>query len=119
MQRSIVLAIAIAMTATFTGTVETSVAQERPSQEPPAGTEALLLYGTTEFGGSSTACENGCGTLFELKTTGGAEELRFSFSGTRGSLPEAAPLLYEGVLYGTTSSSTNTSEDGVAFSITP
>jgi uncharacterized repeat protein (TIGR03803 family) len=76
------------------------------------------LYGTTTSGGTSTACQNGCGTLFELKSTGGAEELRFSFSGTRGANPQAAPLLSGGILYGTTSTSTNTSEGGVAFSIT-
>lgn len=67
------------------------------------------LYGTTDRGGSSTACgkgsagyPGGCGTIFSI-TTSGAEKVLHSFAGgTEGELPRS-PLLYDnGTLYGTT-----------------
>ena len=74
------------------------------------------LYGTTFEGGNSTACSNGCGTIFALSTSGGKELWRHSFNLKNGANPLASLVLYGGVLYGTASSS---SKDGTAYSIVP
>jgi uncharacterized repeat protein (TIGR03803 family) len=60
------------------------------------------LYGTTTYGGNA-ACYSGCGTVFELDSTG-KETLLYSFAGgTDGSQPYAG-LVRDGAgnLYGTT-----------------
>jgi uncharacterized repeat protein (TIGR03803 family) len=75
------------------------------------------LYGTTQAGGGSTACTGGCGTFFELKSTGGTEEVRYGFSYTNGAFPVSTLLLSRGVLYGTAPSSSK--GEGVAYSIVP
>jgi uncharacterized repeat protein (TIGR03803 family) len=77
------------------------------------------LYGTTSEGGSCTVYINGCGILFELKTTGGKEEMRFSFSGTNGENPQAGLLLSGGVLYGTAELSSQSGVEGLVFSFAP
>lgn len=62
------------------------------------------LYGTTSEGGSGTACQYGCGTVFSYKP-GGSEKLLHSFTGSPsdGSRPELAALIdVSGTLYGTT-----------------
>ena len=61
------------------------------------------LYGTTYAGGGSSACTNGCGTVYSV-TTAGVETVLHRFAGgSDGAAPEA-PLLYlHGMLYGTTS----------------
>jgi uncharacterized repeat protein (TIGR03803 family) len=47
------------------------------------------LYGTTQLGGASTACLQGCGVVFELSPTaaGWTETVLHSFSGPDGSDP--------------------------------
>jgi hypothetical protein len=57
--------------------------------------------------------------LFELKTTGGKEEMRFSFSGTNGENPQAGLLLSGGVLYGTAELSSQSGVEGLVFSFAP
>lgn len=64
------------------------------------------LYGTTANGGS-TACQNGCGVVFELSPNGDGtwnETVIHAFSGTDGGQP-LGPVSFDaqGNLYGTTS----------------
>lgn len=63
------------------------------------------LYGTTEFGGSYSACTGGCGTVFELSpATGGGwtETVLRSFNAADGANPGAAVIFDKaGNLFGT------------------
>jgi len=64
------------------------------------------LYGTTESGGAYGGidpCNSlGCGTIYEITTTGTQTRL-YSFSGTDGQVPEAALIQdTDGNFYGTT-----------------
>lgn len=66
------------------------------------------LYGTTDFGGSSSACDSGCGAVFEVSPDGAGgwkEKVLLSFNNDNGSSP-STPLTLdaEGNLYGTTGS---------------
>lgn len=63
-----------------------------------------VLYGTTlNGGGSSPGCTNGCGTLFNVTTTG-TEKVLYSFIDDRDGLhPDASLLNVNGTLYGTAS----------------
>ena len=74
-----------------------------------------VLYGTTNFGGSGTACQisgtaGGCGVVFQLtppSTPGGSwtESVIYSFTGQNGdgALPSGGVLVGKnGALYGTT-----------------
>lgn len=78
-----------------------------------------VLYGSTYYGGASTACGPfGCGTIYELTppaTAGGSwtETLLYGFSGyPDGKQPFASPALgNRGVLYG--------SADGAVFELAP
>jgi uncharacterized repeat protein (TIGR03803 family) len=60
------------------------------------------LFGTTEFGGGSAQCENGCGTVFELEPSG-HETVLYRFTGKKdGSYPLAGVTMdAAGYLYGT------------------
>ena len=93
--------------------------------------EATLLqasdgtfYGTTIYGGSSTACPHGCGTVFKLTPRGPVTI--HSFSGTDGSSPYAG-LTHgaDGNFYGATLFGANVipqvcnSGCGTIFEITP
>ncbi len=84
-------------------------------------------YGTTAFGGNATCnAPLGCGTVFELDTTG-KETILYRFSGTDGEQPYASLLRDRaGNLFGTTyyggSSGTGCFAGlgcGVVFKITP
>jgi uncharacterized repeat protein (TIGR03803 family) len=60
------------------------------------------LYGTTKYGGGSTNCTGGCGTVFSIDA-GGTEKVLHSFAGgSDGAWPTAALLDVGGTLYGTT-----------------
>jgi uncharacterized repeat protein (TIGR03803 family) len=61
------------------------------------------LYGTAGIGGSSLNCFGGCGTIFELTTTGPLITL-YNFDGTNGQQHPDAGLIWDaqGNLYGTT-----------------
>jgi uncharacterized repeat protein (TIGR03803 family) len=61
------------------------------------------LYGTTVYGGGTTACNNGCGTAFKT-TTSGTETILYRFEGnTDGANPYGGLILdSSGNLYGTT-----------------
>jgi uncharacterized repeat protein (TIGR03803 family) len=82
------------------------------------------LYGTTFYGGRSTACNGGCGTVFELspKTGGGwTEKILHSFGGSSkdGHSPVAS-LIFDsfGNLYGTARDG-GVSFQGTVFELTP
>jgi uncharacterized repeat protein (TIGR03803 family) len=61
------------------------------------------LYGTTSGGGSHTRCHGGCGTIFAIDRTTGAETVVYSFRGeSHGGSPEAGLTYVNGRLYGTT-----------------
>ncbi|MEJ2007720.1 MAG: hypothetical protein P8Z30_06110, partial [Acidobacteriota bacterium] len=90
------------------------------------------LYGTTQYGGSSTNCGSyGCGTVFELSppaTSGGSwtEKALHSFTGSDGAGPSAGMVMDSaGNLYGTTLhggstySPPNSSGGGTVFELYP
>jgi uncharacterized repeat protein (TIGR03803 family) len=61
------------------------------------------LYGTTTYGGGSSKCIYGCGTVFSASTTG-SEKVLHSFKGGSGGayMPQSRLLDVNGTLYGTT-----------------
>lgn len=62
------------------------------------------LYGTTAYGGSrgGTTCQGGCGTVFEVDTSG-KERVVYSFSGGKDGIePQGALAVSNGKIYGTT-----------------
>ncbi|MGA8475579.1 MAG: choice-of-anchor tandem repeat GloVer-containing protein [Candidatus Cybelea sp.] len=77
------------------------------------------LYGTTIEGGSRCRVNGGCGTVFEV-TTSGQEHVRYSFKGRHGdgAYPAAALTAAAGVLYGTTLQG-GASGAGTVFRISP
>jgi uncharacterized repeat protein (TIGR03803 family) len=88
-------------------------------------TSALLqasdgyFYGTTEGGGSSSACQFGCGTVFRISQDGRLKTLH-SFVLTDGAYPYAALVQGKnGDLYGTTSYGGANNIHGTVFKITP
>ncbi|MGB8702548.1 MAG: choice-of-anchor tandem repeat GloVer-containing protein [Thermosynechococcaceae cyanobacterium] len=60
------------------------------------------FYGTTSQGGNTTACLNGCGTIFRMSATGKITTL-VKFKGSNGADPEAELIQgSDGNLYGNT-----------------
>lgn len=79
------------------------------------------LYGTTAYGGTSSACTGGCGTVFELIPTksGNWMEKALSFANTNGANPYGGLISdASGNLYGVTSQG-GTGNFGVVFKLTP
>jgi uncharacterized repeat protein (TIGR03803 family) len=63
------------------------------------------LYGTTSAGGAigQTLCPDGCGVVFKIDPTTGAETVVHAFTNVPDGAFPAAGLIYEGgLLYGTT-----------------
>lgn len=58
------------------------------------------IYGSTSLGGSSTACTNGCGTIFKI-TPSGTLTTVYSFDSTDGSNPSTPLQATDGNFYGT------------------
>lgn len=90
-------------------------------------TAALVLgtnghfYGTTPYGGTSTACIDGCGTVFEISASGAFTSLH-SFTNFDGSAPRTELVqASDGNLYGTTSSGGmfGSGSLGTVFKMTP
>jgi uncharacterized repeat protein (TIGR03803 family) len=75
------------------------------------------LYGTAESGGTSSACSDGCGTIFEV-TPDGNLTTQISFDSTDGNLPQGAMVLSKGTFYGTTATG-GANDDGTVFSFIP
>jgi len=84
------------------------------------------LYGTTYYGGASSACKGGCGTVFELSPpaydrTAWTETVLASFDGTNGAGPHGSLIAdAAGNLYGTTSTggATTSCDCGTVFELT-
>jgi uncharacterized repeat protein (TIGR03803 family) len=76
------------------------------------------FYGTTNSGGTSTACTGGCGTVFKI-TPDGVETVIYSFEGNGDGVNPAAGLIQasDGNLYGTTASG-GTDGLGTVFKVT-
>ncbi|HEY4741316.1 MAG TPA: choice-of-anchor tandem repeat GloVer-containing protein [Candidatus Acidoferrales bacterium] len=79
------------------------------------------LYGTTAYGGGdTTACTNGCGTVFKVDTHG-RETVLYRFSGSKGDGAHPVAGLVrdaQGNLYGTTSEG-GTAGMGAVFKLKP
>lgn len=82
------------------------------------------LYGTTVYGGANhlSSCQGnlGCGIIFSIPTTGGAVTTLHSFAFTDGFGPGVLLQSTSGVLYGTTDSGGNSSNQcdcGTIFSL--
>ena len=112
------------------------------SLDPTTGTEAVLhafaagadgsapiagllklngvLYGTTYFGGSSCDGGAGCGTVFSIDPTTGAEAVLYAFAGgPDGAFPASGLLNVNGTFYGTTIAGGAHEDAGTVFMITP
>jgi uncharacterized protein (TIGR03437 family) len=116
----------------WTETVLHSFTDTPDGREPDAGPvigSGGVLYGTAEFGGTSSACIGGCGMVFSLTpptSPGGAwtYAVLYNFAGgSGGSNPWAAVVIGSGgVLYGTTFEGGNGSCSGgcgAVFSLKP
>ena len=88
------------------------------------------LYGTTQYGGNTSACVGGgCGAVFELSPNGSGgwnTTVLYSFAGkTDGSLPFYSSVIFDaaGNLYGTTAGGGHNSQCnggcGVVFKLSP
>ena len=76
------------------------------------------LYGTTEFGGNSTACRQGCGTVFKFVPKTKKLTILYKFAGGQDGANSTAGLTTVGsMLYGTTNLG-GTSDQGTVFEIT-
>jgi uncharacterized repeat protein (TIGR03803 family) len=76
------------------------------------------LYSTTPFGGSSSNCGGGCGTVFKITPTGKLTVL-YSFDGPHGATATGGlTLAKDGNFWGTTSAGGDF-QVGTAFKITP
>ena len=76
------------------------------------------FYGTTTFGGGSTACYQGCGTIFKITPQGSLTTLH-TFEGTDGGNSFAALVqATDGDFYGTTSDYGGPNFAGTVFKIT-
>jgi uncharacterized repeat protein (TIGR03803 family) len=92
---------------TPTGTLTTLVDFDSTNGGEPTGVFQATdgnFYGTTVVGGSSTACDYGCGTLYDVSSAGTLTTLH-NFVKADGAAPGAAPFQStNGTLYGTTQS---------------
>lgn len=81
----------------------------------PAGN----LFGTTFAGGGSVSCFQGCGTVFEISTSGSETVLHAFSGGSDGSQPSSGVIMdKDGNLYGVTSLGGDGGV-GVVFEIAP
>ncbi len=79
------------------------------------------FYGTTPFGGTGTACNNRCGTIFEFSPASGTETVLYDFGSVSGDgeNPYAGVIQGgDGNFYGTTLNG-GTAGDGAFWKITP
>jgi uncharacterized repeat protein (TIGR03803 family) len=86
-----------------------------------------MLYGTTRYGGVEGGCiaNHGCGTIFQINPSTGAETTLYEFKGGKDQGNPVAGLIYRnGAFYGTTASNgTNSCGNqqgcGTVFKFTP
>jgi uncharacterized repeat protein (TIGR03803 family) len=78
------------------------------------------LYGTTQYGGTSRSCANGCGTVFKTTLDGVLTTLHSFDCSTEGCEPASALVQgTDGNFYGTTASGESNLASGTVFRITP
>jgi uncharacterized repeat protein (TIGR03803 family) len=81
------------------------------------------LYGTTWYGGTSTVCRWGCGTIFKLTANGSSgytESVMYSFSGEGdGAVPVSSVWVDASGNVFTTTSSGGGGHQGTAFEVMP
>jgi len=73
------------------------------------------LYGTASYGGNSSNCEGGCGTVFKVaqRNSHWTFSPLYSFSKSDGAYPEGRLIFgHDGRLYGTTGSGGLTNQNG-------
>jgi len=79
------------------------------------------IYGTTENGGGSQACDLGCGTVFRLSSSKGkwVETVIHRFKRSDGAAPSLGSLIFDhtGNLYGTTAEG-GSQNSGTVFKLT-
>jgi len=96
--------------------------QPGDGSEPVGGSLVLSgtkLYGTTNIGGYlSCFSPNGCGTVFELTTTTGAETPIYTFTSESDGLFPVGVIENSGILYGTTTGG-GPAGCGTVFQLTP
>lgn len=88
---------------------------------PYAGVIAVngALYGTTGAGGTGT-CDQGCGTVFSVDPSTGAETILHDFQGGMdGELPVGGLISKGGKLTGTTNYGGDADNDGTVFALKP
>jgi uncharacterized repeat protein (TIGR03803 family) len=90
-------------------------------EQPNAGLvrdKAGNLYGTTVYGGASTACGYGCGTVFKVDPKGN-ETVLYSFAGGADGSGPGAPLFLDGGgnIYGTAGGGGSPCNCGVVFKL--
>jgi uncharacterized repeat protein (TIGR03803 family) len=86
---------------------------------PTAGLASVggTFYGTTDLGGSPSACQGGCGIVYSV-TVNGSEKVLHIFGGSNdGRSPYAGLIDVDGTLYGTTSDG-GANLEGTVFAIT-
>ena len=90
--------------------------------EPAAGLINIkgTLYGTTTYGGNVGCAAHGCGTVFSLDPSTGAETVLHNFGGAGdGENPYTSLIHVNGKLYGTTFNSYGGGCCGTVFSLDP
>ncbi len=96
-------------------------------QQPRAGvifgSTTSTLYGATVYGGNSSNCTNGCGTVYELAYSSGSwtETILYNFTGSTnndGAEPYSDLIYSGGTLYGTTYVG-GTSNNGTVYTVVP
>ena len=76
-----------------------------------------FLYGTTSAGGSA-ACAGGCGTVFAINATTGAETVLYRLQGGNDGATSYSDLLYQGgLLYGTSEGGGGACDCGTVFAV--
>ncbi len=76
-----------------------------------------VIYGSTVYGGTSTSCPSGCGTIFRITPSGILTTLH-SFDNTDGNDPSTPIQATDGNLYGTTSAG-GANGQGTIYKIAP
>jgi uncharacterized repeat protein (TIGR03803 family) len=110
--------------ATSTHTVLHAFSGTTDGAHPYAGVINVggTLYGATRFGGTGCSGSGGCGALFTVDPSSGAESVVYSFSGSDGANPLASLVNVGGTLYGTTVAggfSVSSSTYGTIYSFDP
>jgi uncharacterized repeat protein (TIGR03803 family) len=79
------------------------------------------LYGTTKYGGpTANLCGSGCGTVFSVDPTTGAEKIVYAFQGNGdGAYPLGSLVKIGHTLYGTTDEGGTDYNLGTVFALTP